>query len=454
MTRLNSKKIVEENQNKDPSSITSLVLTQKALTDVSCLSEFKNLERLDLAFNNLSSLEGLSSCINLKWLSVVQNKLESLKGIERLSKLQVLNAGKNKLKSMTEVTHLISVRALILNDNEISTICKLDQKELNTLVLSRNPIRKIGDSLVKAKAITKLSLSHCQLENIGSSFKSLADLKEVRLAHNEITIVPSELALNTRLQNLDLGNNSISNWSALKALSSFNCLKNLNLQGNPIAENDTLAKKVKKLVPNLQIYNSRPIERSKANERNSKKDVKSSVVDNSSPSKASDLKDLNEEQREVPRNEKTSKKRIFSEEEDDPFINEKDTNMEKDELKKKKSKVNKLPAKDISSSNKGEIEAEDRLKRKNSKKVKENTVDMIDDGETSFMDLITSSSRDPEERKTEEETIRAKKSVGEALVTFPVNKKKVKGVPTGLAALQLLSSPAEVGMGGHSSWDA
>ncbi|MCL7050315.1 hypothetical protein MKW94_000660 [Papaver nudicaule] len=447
MNRLNSKKILEENQNKDPSSITSLALTQKAVTDVSCLSEFKNLERLDLAFNNLSSLEGLSSCINLKWLSVVQNKLESLKGIERLSKLQVLNAGKNKLKSMSEVSHLVSVRALILNDNEISTICKLDQQELNTLVLSRNPIRKIGDSLSKAKAITKLSLSNCQLENIGSSFKSLADLKEVRLAHNEITIVPSELALNTRLQNLDLGNNSISNWSALKALSSLHNLKNLNLQGNPIAENDTLAKKVKKLVPNLQIYNSRPIERSKVNEKNSKQDVKSSGVDNSSTNKASDLKDLNEERREVLESEKTSKKRIFGEEEDDPIINE-------DELKKKKLKVNKLPVKDISSSNKGETEAEDRLKRKSSKKVKENTVDMIDDGETSFMDLITSSSKDHKERKTEEETVRARKSVGEALVTFPVNKKKVKGIPMGRAALQLLSSTDEVGMGGHSSWDA
>ncbi|KAI3984913.1 hypothetical protein MKX01_004681 [Papaver californicum] len=438
MNRLNSKKILEENPNKDPSCITSLVLTQKALTDVSCLSEFENLEKLDLAFNSLSSLEGLSSCINLKWLSVVQNKLESLKGIERLSKLQVLNAGKNKLKSMTEVSHLISVRALILNDNEISTICKLDQKELNTLVLSRNPIRKVGDSLVKAKAITKLSLSNCQLENIGSSFKSLAELKEVRLAHNEITIVPSELALNTRLQNLDLGNNSISNWSALKALSSLHNLKNLNLQGNPIAENDTLAKKVKKLVLNLQIYNSRPIERSIVNEKNSKQDVKSSVVDNSTPNKASGLKDLNEEGREVLRNEKTSKKRIFSEEEDDPIINEKDPNLEKD----------------ISSSNKGKIEAENQLKRKNSKKIKENTVDMIDDGETSFMDLISSSSRDPKERKIEEETIRARKSVGEALVTFPVNKKKMKGIPTGLAALQLLSSTDEVGMGGHSSWDA
>ncbi|KAL3644186.1 hypothetical protein CASFOL_012118 [Castilleja foliolosa] len=49
---------------------------------VSCFCEFKNLEKLELGFNNLTSLEGLKSCLNLKWLSVVQNKLQSLKGIE------------------------------------------------------------------------------------------------------------------------------------------------------------------------------------------------------------------------------------------------------------------------------------------------------------------------------------------------------------------------------------
>jgi protein phosphatase 1 regulatory subunit 7 len=76
----------------------------------------------------------------------------------------VLNAGKNKIKSIDEVRSLVSLRALILNgedqrieyqffffflmvggivsfwvfadfaDNEIVSICKLDQmKELNTL---------------------------------------------------------------------------------------------------------------------------------------------------------------------------------------------------------------------------------------------------------------------------------------------------------------------------------
>lgn len=90
MAVLSSKQILQENNTRDHSSIKSLTLTHKALSDVSCLGEFKNLERLDLGFNSLTSLEGLKSCVNLKWLSVVQNKLQNLKGIEGLTKLTVV----------------------------------------------------------------------------------------------------------------------------------------------------------------------------------------------------------------------------------------------------------------------------------------------------------------------------------------------------------------------------
>uniref|UniRef100_A0A6N2LM05 RuvB-like helicase n=2 Tax=Salix TaxID=40685 RepID=A0A6N2LM05_SALVM len=212
MASLSRQQVLKEKQTRDANTITSLSLTHRALSDISCLGEFQNLERLDLTFNNLTSLQGLSSCVKLKWLSVVQNKLESLKGIESLSNLFVLNAGKNKIKSIDEVRSLVSLRALILNDNEIVSICKLDQmKELNTLVLSRNPIREIGDSLVKVKSMTKT--------------------------------LPAELAYNKKLQNLDLGNNVITRWSDVKVLSSLVDLKNLNLLGNPIAENAKITKK-------------------------------------------------------------------------------------------------------------------------------------------------------------------------------------------------------------------
>ncbi|KAK9999645.1 hypothetical protein SO802_019248 [Lithocarpus litseifolius] len=262
MTRLSSEQALKESKTSDPNSVTSLKLTCKALSDVSCLSDFTNLERLDLSFNNLTSLQVLEACVNLKWLAVVQNKLESLNGIEALSKLTVLNAGKNKLRSMDEIKSLVSLRALILNDNEITSICKLDQmSDLNTLVLSRNPIREIGESLVKVKSITKLSLSNCQLHSIGSSLKYCTELKELRLSHNSIRTLPAELARNKKLQNLDLGNNAIIRWSDLEVLASLVNLKNLNLQGNPVAEKDKLAKKIKEVLPNLKIFNTKPADK-------------------------------------------------------------------------------------------------------------------------------------------------------------------------------------------------
>ncbi|KAK1287610.1 hypothetical protein QJS10_CPB19g00435 [Acorus calamus] len=90
MTRLSPDQVIRDQEDRqDPSSIISANLSHRALSDVSCLGGFANLERVDLSFNSLSDLEGLRSCVNLKWLSVVQNKLESLRGIEGLPKLTV-----------------------------------------------------------------------------------------------------------------------------------------------------------------------------------------------------------------------------------------------------------------------------------------------------------------------------------------------------------------------------
>lgn len=88
------------------------------------------------------------------------------------------------------------------------------------VVLSRNPIRKLGNSLAKMKSIAKvsslsdvnwvqsnivpehpvsqavltiydkfqISLSNCQLEDIDSSIKACAGLEQLRLAHNDIKV--------------------------------------------------------------------------------------------------------------------------------------------------------------------------------------------------------------------------------------------------------------------------
>ncbi|XP_024984030.1 protein phosphatase 1 regulatory inhibitor subunit PPP1R7 homolog isoform X1 [Cynara cardunculus var. scolymus] len=399
MKALSSTQVLQENHTTDPDAVISLTFTHRALSDVSCLAQFKKLERLDLTFNNLSSLEGLKPCLNLKWLSVKQNKLRSLKGVEGLACLTVLNAGSNMLQSMEEVKSLVRLRALILNDNEIVSICRTDQmKELNTLVLSRNPIRKIGENLSKANSITKLSLSNCKIECIGSSIKSCTELRELRLAHNEIRTLPSELARSTKIQNLDLGNNLIMRWSDLKILSSLANLKNLNLVGNPVAEKDVLSKKIKKLVPSIQIFNAKPID----------KVTKNVIDDNPSTNASVDI---------AMKKEKTKKPKLNNKNASDDEENTHSTDPNSEKKSKRKSR-------DLKD---GFVTEKETIKR--SKKA-------IHDEETVHLE----NNENRNEKREEGDTIEKKK-------------KRVKSKARGSSAVQLLSPEAEFGLGGPSAWD-
>ncbi|PHU03606.1 hypothetical protein BC332_28857 [Capsicum chinense] len=478
MAELNSKQVLQDNKTTDPNSITSLTLTHKALSHVSCLSQFENLQKLDLGFNNLTSLEELKLCVNLKWLSVVQNKLESLKGIEGLIKLTVLNAGKNKLKSMEGVSGLVNLRALILNDNDIVSICKLDNmKELNTLVLSRNPISGIGQSLAKINSITKLSLSNCQLQGIDSSLKSCTELKELRLAHNDIKTLPSELAFNIKLQNLDMGNNVIMKRSDLKVLSSLVNLKNLNLQGNPIAEKEDLVKKIKKQVPNLQILNGKPIEKAMKKEQVGRDDDENESGDDyheegtfpgsDKPKKSIKLskngKNAGDISETVPKDPDVQKESKLKKEK----INE----FDKASVRKRKELVQAEKRTDVGGPPIELDRGEERQKhkkhkksevlmekasnvddkeptKKSSKKAKQNKLSAIDDGETPFSDLFLSSGK-----VDEHNTLQQNVDAAAGLVTFPKNKKKKKNLVTGAAALQLSSVNDVIGLGGASTWD-
>ncbi|XP_073013247.1 uncharacterized protein [Typha latifolia] len=423
MVRLTLEQITRESKNGDAGDVTSLHLSHRALSDVSCLSNYQNLERLDLSCNCLSSLESLTSSVNLKWLSVVENKLDSLKGIESFPKLTVLNAGKNKLKTMDDIRSATSLRALILNDNNISSICKLDQlKYLNTLVLSRNPIIDIGDSLMKAKTLTKLSLSHCHIQNIGSSLVSCIELKEIRLSHNKITIIPAELAQNIKLQNLDLGNNLIERWSDIKVLSSLQNLKNLNLQGNPIAEKDNLAKKVKKLIPSLRIFNAKPIERSSAGRNKSGEDGPYGKKDDAFFKDTSQVDATKEAKRE--------KSKL------DPKI----SSREKLQNRTKEDR---------------DRNAEKEFKRKKGMGKEEGKSEGMDDGETPFLDLISleRNRHESDPKKKLDRKVSGAELLEGLVIDHVKKKKKGQHVAVGPAALQLLSPVQDVGMGGPSAWD-
>ncbi|KAL3685068.1 hypothetical protein R1sor_003090 [Riccia sorocarpa] len=110
-------------------------------------------------------------------------------------------------------------------------------------VLSRNPIRNLGNFASKLVSLKKLSMSHCQVQLIGTALKRCGAVEELRLAHNQLATLPQELEGNGRLFSTSV---QITSRAGLiyssqegyedvvrKKLPSLQVLDGHNLQGAP-----------------------------------------------------------------------------------------------------------------------------------------------------------------------------------------------------------------------------
>ncbi|KAL2590155.1 hypothetical protein AAZV13_13G274900 [Glycine max] len=329
---------------------------------------------------------------------------------------------------------------LILTENEISSICKLDQlKDLNTLVLSKNPIRKIGEALMKVKSITKLSLSYCELQGIGTSLKSCVELSELRLAHNEIKSLPAELKLNSKLRSLDLGNNVITRWSELKVLELLTNLRNLNLQGNPAATVNKVMRKIKKALSKLQIFNARPVDKDTENKKGRK-----------SSKKRKRTVDASKKEDRVVDEENKGHKKDKADRKKESLITNVDPGMENKSTKKKAKKDDKPLDKGFAlEENVSKVEKKLKKQHKNDE---QSELDVIDDAEASFAELFKINDAEnlnlADEMKAQDKAPKdVMKLAGDPVTSFAKHKNaKIQN-------MESLSAPvAEIGMGGPSTW--
>ncbi|KAH7561273.1 hypothetical protein JRO89_XS10G0203900 [Xanthoceras sorbifolium] len=327
-----------------------------------------------------------------------------------------------------------------------------------------------------------------------------------------------DLAYNKKLQNLDLGNNLITRWSDLKVrhqevLSSLVGLKNLNLQGNPIAENDKLTKKVRTLLPNLHVFNAKPINKNSKNEKGSIDDK----VDDSSHNTANNLKAHKEEKgdhiwlidskQQVMRqnedgnpgdlvmetelkqqrkklnekrskeesrhsiddsavkkklnnkskekqheldNEKNSKRHMTDLNKDGHLNDSRDVDMEKELKRKRKKTDDKLLMEEVQVHYYNKS-AEKKQKKRS--KEDQSELDVIDDAETSFQEFFSVNSSENQriygESKVVEGAHQNMNLVGAVLTSSAKKKKSQNHSMT--SALQL-SQEVEVGLGGSSTW--
>lgn len=118
-----------------------LNLSQKALTDLSPLSDFSHLVKLNLSDNHISDLEPISSLTKLKSLNLNRNEISALEPLVYLTSLSALSLDYNCISDLEPLSGLDLWLALSLRGNQISDLSPLAEvSKLCHLKLDKNKI--------------------------------------------------------------------------------------------------------------------------------------------------------------------------------------------------------------------------------------------------------------------------------------------------------------------------
>jgi hypothetical protein len=107
------------------SDVTELDLSGLGITDISILSECKNLVKLDLRDNNITDITPLKDLLELNWLCIWNNKVSDIRPLMGLTKLAYLDADSNNIADISAVSFLTNMEELWLSNNKLKSISPL-----------------------------------------------------------------------------------------------------------------------------------------------------------------------------------------------------------------------------------------------------------------------------------------------------------------------------------------
>lgn len=143
--------------------------TKLQAKDFELIASLKNLETLDLEYNNLKAFPlPILQLPKLKVLNLSQNQITELpKDIAKLTRLEELQLGANEFKTFP------------------SSILKLT--ELKTINLSRNHLSELPKGLLKMPKLEVLYLPHNNFVKFPQVLKKMSTLKDLSLYDNPIS---------------------------------------------------------------------------------------------------------------------------------------------------------------------------------------------------------------------------------------------------------------------------
>ena len=124
------------------------------------LSKFDvNSEKIELKNSNLTEINCISNYKNVKELDLRWNKLKDVTPLENLKKLEVLKINFNQIENIKPLLNLTNLRELWIHNNKISDIRGIGKlTKLEHLDVSFNPLKNGVEEISRLKNLKRLEL--------------------------------------------------------------------------------------------------------------------------------------------------------------------------------------------------------------------------------------------------------------------------------------------------------
>ncbi|XP_071280298.1 leucine-rich repeat and guanylate kinase domain-containing protein isoform X2 [Agelaius tricolor] len=210
-----------------------LSLPGRGLSDISILSGYIHLQKMELSSNKINDLSCVSHMPYLVELNASKNKLTTYFNFRAPKNLREVDFSHNHIPKMKDLSEYHSLTKLLLDFNEIEEIRGLEEcHSLTQLGLSHNRLAAIRG--LHSLPIRVLNLSFNQIEKV-DGLKSLKNLQCVNLSHNKINSLQG-LEEHDLLEAINLEDNQVAELSELKWIENLPLLRDLNLLKNPLQE--------------------------------------------------------------------------------------------------------------------------------------------------------------------------------------------------------------------------
>ncbi|XP_039555419.1 leucine-rich repeat and guanylate kinase domain-containing protein-like [Passer montanus] len=207
-----------------------LSLPGRDLSDISILSGYVHLQKMDLSSNKingneLAEVRGLERCRSLSQLGLAHNRLAAVTGLRGLP-----------IRSLDLVReNSLGLAGLGRAGNELAEVRGLERcRSLSQLGLAHNRLAAVTG--LRGLPIRSLDLSFNQIEKV-NGLKSLKNLQRVDLSHNKINSLQG-LEEHDLLEVINLEDNQVAELSELQWIEDLPLLRVLNLLKNPLQKKD------------------------------------------------------------------------------------------------------------------------------------------------------------------------------------------------------------------------